>query len=146
VRKDHFIEGQVSIRSPKARNDLNMLKLSQKIQAERLSIPRQKSSEWLFQDTACPSSSPQCFFAAAPHDKQSRRSTTEFREGSQTYEAILSRSQEKSKELELFGDYNNLGIQMNQVYRQEKRGPNKAMSSILKEVSKQLGHVAHGVD
>ena len=44
-KRDHFIEGQISIRSPQARNSLNMLRTSQKFQAERLSIPRDRSIE-----------------------------------------------------------------------------------------------------
>ena len=44
-QRDHFIEGQISIRSPKARNGLNMLRTSQKWQADRLSMPKRKSQE-----------------------------------------------------------------------------------------------------
>ena len=41
--RDTFIEGQISVRSPKARNQINMLKMSQVMQAERLAMPRQRS-------------------------------------------------------------------------------------------------------
>ena len=44
-QKDFFIEGQMSIRSPKVRNGLAMLNSYQKGQCARLSIPRQKSTE-----------------------------------------------------------------------------------------------------
>ena len=40
-----FTEGQLSIRSPKARNQINMLKMSQMMQADRLAMPRQRSVE-----------------------------------------------------------------------------------------------------
>ena len=42
-RRDHFVEGQVSIRSPQARNEINMLKTYQKMQVDRLAKPKQKS-------------------------------------------------------------------------------------------------------
>ena len=45
--RDTFIEGQISVRSPKARNQINMLKMSQVMQAERLAMPRQRSVERL---------------------------------------------------------------------------------------------------
>lgn len=41
--RDHFVEGQCSLRSPKARNDLRMLKAYQVMQNSRLSMPRKKS-------------------------------------------------------------------------------------------------------
>ena len=44
-RRDHFVEGQISIRSPKARNGLNMLHTSQRWQADRLSMPKKASQE-----------------------------------------------------------------------------------------------------
>jgi len=46
-QRDTFIEGQISVRSPKARNQINMLKMSQVMQAERLAMPRQRSVERL---------------------------------------------------------------------------------------------------
>ena len=39
-QKDHFVEGQISIRSPKVRNGLAILGSSQRLQAARLSMPR----------------------------------------------------------------------------------------------------------
>ena len=44
-QKDHLVEGQVGLRSPKARNDLRMLKAHQKMQSERLAFPKQRSVE-----------------------------------------------------------------------------------------------------
>jgi hypothetical protein len=41
--KDHFVEGQCSLRSPKARNDLRMLKAHQMMASERLALPKQRS-------------------------------------------------------------------------------------------------------
>jgi len=38
--RDTFIEGQISVRSPKARNQINMLKTHQKMQINRLSMPK----------------------------------------------------------------------------------------------------------
>ena len=49
-QKDHFVEGQISIRSPKARNGLNMLRTSQKWQAERLAMPQKRRSQERLQD------------------------------------------------------------------------------------------------
>jgi len=39
-QRDTFIEGQISVRSPKARNQINMLKTHQKMQINRLSMPK----------------------------------------------------------------------------------------------------------
>ena len=44
-KKDHFVEGQLSIRSPKVRNGLAMLNSYQRGQCARLSMPRQRSLE-----------------------------------------------------------------------------------------------------
>ena len=41
--KDHFIEGQVSVRSPRARNEINLLKNYQDVQNQRLSRPKLQS-------------------------------------------------------------------------------------------------------
>ena len=38
-KRDHFVEGQISIRSPKVRNGLAVLKDFQKVQCDRLSQP-----------------------------------------------------------------------------------------------------------
>ena len=43
-RRDFFVEGQISIRSPKARNGLNMLKTYQRMQNDRLAQPKRDSS------------------------------------------------------------------------------------------------------
>lgn len=39
-KRDHFVEGQISIRSPKVRNGLAVLKSYQTGQCNRLSVPR----------------------------------------------------------------------------------------------------------
>ena len=41
--RDHFIEGQISVRSPRARNSISMLKAEQRMQADRLAAPKRKS-------------------------------------------------------------------------------------------------------
>ena len=42
-KRDHFVAGQISIRSPKDRNGLNMLKTYQKFQSSRLAAPKRGS-------------------------------------------------------------------------------------------------------
>lgn len=41
--RDHFVEGQCDLRSPKARNDVRMLKAYQQVQSDRLALPRKRS-------------------------------------------------------------------------------------------------------
>ena len=43
-QKDHLVEGQVGLRSPKARNDLRMLKTFQRMQVDRLAVPKRQEN------------------------------------------------------------------------------------------------------
>ncbi len=43
-KRDPFTEGQMSIRSPKARNQINMLKTHQRMQSDRLAMPRRENT------------------------------------------------------------------------------------------------------